>query len=213
MKKVSKSAPKEYDINVFINCPFDDQYLKIFHALVFAVADCGFIARCAQEADNGAEVRVQKILRIIRECRIGIHDISRTEVSPASKLPRFNMPLELGMFLGAKEYGSGKQIEKTCLVLDRDPHRYQKFISDIGGQDIHAHARKAEKAIREVRNFLGNLQRGVVMPGPTLIHRRYLDFTRDLPALCKRSGLKKADMTFNNYVLYVEEWLKGHPKP
>ena len=91
-----------YDESVFINCPFDQQYLKIFYAVVFAVIDCGFIARCALEKDDGGEVRVHKILRIIRECRVGIHDISRTEISSSSKLPRFNMPLELEMFLGAK---------------------------------------------------------------------------------------------------------------
>jgi hypothetical protein len=31
------------------------------------------------------------------------------QLDAANRLPRFNMPLELGLFLGAQEYGSGAQ--------------------------------------------------------------------------------------------------------
>lgn len=107
-----------YDDNVFLNVPFDNRYSELFRALVFAVHDCGFNARCALEADNSADVRVEKLYRIIRECRFGIHDISRTSLDRVSKLPRFNMPLELGLFLGAKAYGGPTQRSKSCLVLE-----------------------------------------------------------------------------------------------
>jgi len=50
-----------YDYNVFINCPFDDAYRPIFEALVFAVHDCGYIARCSLEVDDASEVRIDKI--------------------------------------------------------------------------------------------------------------------------------------------------------
>lgn len=43
------------------------------------------------------------------------------------------MPLELGTFLGAKHFGSEIQKKKTCLILDKEKFRYQKFISDIAG--------------------------------------------------------------------------------
>ncbi len=49
-------------------------------------------------------------------------------------LPRFNMPLELGIFLGAKRFGSQKQKQKNGLILDREKYRYQSFCSDIAGQ-------------------------------------------------------------------------------
>ncbi len=64
------------------------------------------------------------------------------------------MPLELGMFLGAKEFGDSAQRAKKCLVLDRSPHRYEKFCSDIKGCDISSHRRNPEAAIRAVRDFL-----------------------------------------------------------
>jgi hypothetical protein len=128
-----------YERNVFINCPFDSRYRPIFHALVFAVQDCGFFARSALEVEDGGEERIRKIKRIIRECQYGIHDISRVTLDSRSRLPRFNMPLEFGLFMGAQEYGDRRERRKRSLVLDRDRYRYQKFCSDIAGQDIRAH--------------------------------------------------------------------------
>jgi hypothetical protein len=68
-----------YEDSVFINCPFDSEYRPIFYALVFAVHDCGYFARCALEIDDSGLVRIQKIEQIIADCRFGIHDISRVE--------------------------------------------------------------------------------------------------------------------------------------
>ncbi|MEK6375316.1 MAG: hypothetical protein AABO58_21790 [Acidobacteriota bacterium] len=87
------------------NCPLDDVYRQLFEAVVFAVHDCGYIARCALEVDDASEVRIEKIAKIIASCKFGIHDISRTELDAGTDLPRFNMPLELGLFLGAKRFG------------------------------------------------------------------------------------------------------------
>jgi hypothetical protein len=123
-------------INVFVNCPFDGTYTPLMEALVFAIHDCGYIARSALEAEDSAEVRMDKIAKIIKDCRYGIHDISRTEAGADTGLPRFNMPLELGLFLGARRFGSRIDKLKACLILDRARYRYQQFCSDIAGQDI-----------------------------------------------------------------------------
>jgi hypothetical protein len=94
---------------VFVNCPFDDAYQDLFEAIVFTIHDCGYVARSALEVDDGSQVRIDKIAALIAACRFGIHDISRTQPDTATGLPRFNMPFELGMFLGAKRYGRGAQ--------------------------------------------------------------------------------------------------------
>ncbi|CAN7633997.1 hypothetical protein [Mesorhizobium sp. LjRoot246] len=125
--------------DVFINCPFDVAFAPSFHALVFGVLACGFRARCAREMDDGAETRIDKLYRIVEESRYGVHDLSRTELDPINNLPRFNMPLELGLFLGAKRYGDDEQKKKRCLILDVAQYRYQQFISDLAGMDITAH--------------------------------------------------------------------------
>lgn len=171
-----------YDFNVFINCPFDDSYRSMFQAIVFAVHDCGYIARCALEVSDASEVRIEKITKIIASCRFGIHDISRTELDPATDLPRFNMPLELGIFLGAKRFGRAEQKQKSCLILDVDRYRFQKFVSDIAGQDISAHAGDITNGIRVVRDWLNDATpTSIKIPGPRRIVSRYELFRKDLP--------------------------------
>ena len=95
--------------HVFINCPFDPGYRAILDGIVFAIYDLGFVARCALEDDDGGEIRLAKIERIIEECKFGIHDLSAVAIDPAINLPRFNMPLELGLFLGCKRFGASPQ--------------------------------------------------------------------------------------------------------
>jgi len=202
-------ASPQYDYSVFINCPFDAEYRPLFEALVFAVHDCGYIARCALEIDDASQVRIEKVEKIIAACKFGIHDISRTELDPATKLPRFNMPLELGMFLGAKRFGRAEQKNKVCLILDTERYRFQKFISDISGQDISAHQGKPEQAIKVVRDWLSNATpKSVRIPGGTAIAERYAMFRQELPAMCAKLRLKEDELTFNDYVVLVEEWLK-----
>src|ERR1700730_7420898 len=112
-KRSSRSrTPPRIDVmaghrDVFINCPFDAEYRLFFWATVFVILRSGFQARCALETDDSSENRFEEICKIISDCRYGIHDICRrTELDPKSTLPRFNMPLELGLFLGAKRFGN-----------------------------------------------------------------------------------------------------------
>jgi hypothetical protein len=203
----------DYELSVFINCPFDRAYQKLFRAIVFAVQDCGYIPRSALEISDTSETRVAKIFKMISECRIGLHDISRTQLDARTRLPRFNMPLELGMFLGAKQYGSKKQRTKICLVLDRSLHRYQKFCSDIAGQDLSAHHQSAERAIGAVRDFLRNAAPPVMIPGGKRIYQRYVRFSKELPVICRGLGLRQDQLIFNDYAILISRWLKQHAHP
>ncbi len=199
-----------YNDNVFINCPFDSYYKPLFDAMVFAVHDCGFIARCALEEGDASQVRIDKIYSIIEDCRYGIHDISRTELDETSQLPRFNMPLELGIFLGAKRFGIEEQERKKCLVMDTEPYRYQKFISDISGQDIFVHNNNPEEVVKVVRNWLGTASEREAIPGGGIIWRRYQSFLNDLPQVVQRLRLEVEDLEyFNDYIFAVAEWLNG----
>ena len=115
--------------NVLINGPFDRSYKKLFQALVFVVHQCGFIPRCALEPGDGAEARFRKISQIIAECGYGVHDISYAKTDPRTRLARFNMPLELGLFLGCGIFTRRQDPANKCLILDSDKFRYRKFIS------------------------------------------------------------------------------------
>ncbi len=200
-------ARNDYGKAVFLNCPFDSQYAPLFQALTFAVLECGFRPRCALEVDDASEVRFEKIVRIITGCKYGVHDISRTQPGAVTELPRFNMPLELGMFLGAKKFGTGRQQSKVCLVLDSRPYRYQQFISDIAGQDIQPHQDDPRTLITVVRNWLRTASGSESLPGGAEIHRRYLLFTRDLPGLCAEFRLQVPELTFRDLALLIARWL------
>jgi len=199
---------RDYNENVFINCPFDTEYKPLLNAIVFAVFDCGFIARCALEEEDASQIRLEKIYWIIADCRYAIHDISRTELDTESALPRFNVPLELGLFLAAKKFGSGAQRKKKCLILDREPRRYQRFISDISGQDVQAHNNDPEAVVCIVRNWLRTASARVTIPGGAIICERYQVFMNDLPAICRRLRLNPNELIFNDYAWLVTEWLK-----
>ncbi|MBC8230442.1 hypothetical protein H8E77_12920 [bacterium] len=197
-----------YNDNVFVNCPFDKNYNPLFNAMVFAIFDCGFIARCALEEEDASQIRIEKIYSIIANCRYGIHDISRTELDANTHLPRFNMPLELGIFLGAKKFGTRDHKKKQCLILDKEQYRYQKFISDIAGQDIQVHNGNPEDIIKVVRNWLRTASKRTKILGGDIIRERYQAFIEDLPKMAMDFRLDASDLIFSDYTLIITEWLK-----
>lgn len=198
----------DYSDNVFINCPFDRRYKSMFDAIVFAVFDCGFIGRCALEEADASQIRLEKIFAIITDCRYAIHDISRSGLDKKNRLPRFNIPLELGLFLSAKKFGSGVQRNKKCLILDKEQYRYQKFISDISGQDIQAHDNDSEKAVVSVRNWLRIVSGRKTIPDGATIWERYQLFKSDLPGMRRDARLDRSPLIFNDYATLLTEWLK-----
>ena len=200
-----------YEDNVFINCPFDDTYKSVFNLMVFAIHDAGFIARCALEVDNTAQFRLQKIVDIISECKYGINDISRTEIDPIKQLPRFNMPLELGIFLGCRAFGGKKHKTKICLVVDTEPYRYQEFISDIAGQDIFPYHGDHKTLIHGIRSWLRTSSKRTNIPGAATIHMRYSLFEEELPLICKKLNLHISELTFLDFTTIITEWLSLHP--
>jgi hypothetical protein len=200
-----------YENSVFINCPFDTRYKPLFNAEIFTIHDCGFTARCALEVSNSAKNRLQKIIDIVSQCKYGLHDISRTGISSKTGLPRFNMPLELGIFLGCSHFGTEEHKAKACLIMDQDEFRYRKFISDISGQDIVAHNNSAEKAIHEIRGWLRTESKRTNIPGGAEIYKRYVRFQKQLPAIRKRLHIKPDEIIFVDFTYIVSDWLKENP--
>lgn len=192
---------------VFINCPFDSKYQPVFEAIEFCVTACGFLPRCTLEETDGGVARIDTIYKLIDECDHGIHDISRTEVKGQPyQLPRFNMPFELGIFLGAKKFGRHLR-KKRCLVMDRAPYRYKRFISDIGGQDIKAHHKNPCAAVRQVRNWLQSAPGKTALPGGQRIWQKYRRFRRELPFIADEADLDSAQLTFIDYLQLAKNWL------
>jgi hypothetical protein len=202
------SSPRD----VFINCPFDDDFAPVFRSLVFSVTRCGFRVRCAREMDDGSETRIDKLYRIIEESRYGIHDLSRTELDAANGLPRFNMPLELGIFLGAKKFGTDQQRLKRCLILDTEQFRYQKFISDLAGMDVTPHAGVARDAARHVRNWLVTVSGRKSIPAPNTLLASHDRFFEGLSVIAESAGLHADRIAYADYERLVIAWVKAEAR-
>lgn len=206
---MTETRSQAYARSVFINCPFDDKYIQLLDAITFTVMACKFVARSALEIEDGSEVRIEKIFKIVAECRLGVHDLSRTELDAEHLLPRFNMPLELGIFLGAKRFGGDEHRNKSALILDTERFRCQKFISDIAGQDIKAHGGQPERCVEEVRNWLLSASATKDLPGPDAITAAYTQYLAELPSICALRRLNPRKLTFNDKTNLIYYWLKA----
>ena len=143
-----------FDKSVFINCPFDDDYRQMMRVMVFAIMYLGFNPNIASEEKDTGKERIFKIKKLIRASCYSIHDLSRMEPLRKKDLPRFNMPFELGLDLGCREYGGGKFNNKKCLVLEKEQYRYQAVLSDISGNDIEAHDNDPRTLVKKVRGWI-----------------------------------------------------------
>ncbi len=197
--------------SVFINCPFDENYTSLFRAIVFSVFDCGYFPRCGLELEDSGDIRLTKLVKLMEECPLGIHDISETESSGEPPLPRFNMPFELGLFLGAKYFGNPRVRNKKCLILDLEAYRYHRFISDIKGQDIEPHEGDPEIIIKRIRNWLRSQDPGQPIPGASAIVNRYRSFSAELGEILEKASLVEADVTFIDLCYIIYDWLEANP--
>lgn len=197
---------KSYNRSVFINCPIDYEYRPLFYAVVFTVIRCDFYPRCAEEEADSSEIRLNKILRMISECKYGIHDLSRTKLDRKTHLPRFNMPFELGIFFAAKHFGDYEQNKKNCLIFEKQSHSYEKYISDIKGQDIASHSNKPETIISRIRDWLDTNSIKTNLPGGSVLWNEYQRFRKWLPSECHSINLQIAELTYGNYAELVYAW-------
>lgn len=206
----------KYKEQVFINCPFDDKYIKMFRATIFTILDCGFVPRCSLEVSDATEFRLRAIIDLIKQCKYGIHDLSRVEIDKESNLPRFNMPFESGVFYGAKYFGTGQQGNKNCIILERKKYRYQKFISDLSGIDIADHNNQINRVVRVIRNWLATSSTARLSE-PQHILLRYRKFNNAFRRACKKNKTDVNGMPFVDLTRNMSDWLKfnqvDHPAP
>lgn len=116
------------------------------------------------------------------------------------------MPFELGVFLGAKRFGAGTNQQKRMLIFDTQPYRYQKFISDLAGTDIHAHRNDIGSLIEDIRDWLANASRRTIVSGRR-IARQYLRFRRELPRHARGLDLDAKKLAYADYERVVVGWL------
>lgn len=161
--------------SVFINCPFDEEFEPILQAVLFCTIYLGFTPRIATESADSGAVRLEKIKTLIAESKYSIHDLSRIQARRRGEHFRLNMPFELGLDYGCRQFSGGEHRAKRILILEEKPYRYQAAISDLAGCDIQVHAGQFATAIRKVLNWLVS-EADIRADGATRILAAYEDF-------------------------------------
>ena len=135
----------------------------------------GFAPRLATERSDSGESRLAKITELIEASRWSIHDLSRCQAQEKGEMFRLNMPFELGIDWGCRQYFGKGRDAKRFLILEEKPYRFQAALSDISGCDIEVHSGQMQKAFTKTRDWLRH-QTGVTASGPTKMLADYEDF-------------------------------------
>lgn len=183
----------DFNKNVFVNCPFDDKYEPILQAVLFCLIRFGLKPRIATERSNAGESRLGKIVELIESSRFSLHDLSRCQSTSAGEHYRLNMPFELGLDFGCKQFGEAEQSDKVILILEEQRYRYQAALSDLAGSDIEAHGGNYQTAVRKVRNWLAG-QAGFDRVGAARILSEYEDFQEWYYERQEEAGFSEEDI-------------------
>ena len=202
-------------MNVFINCPLDETYVPLFRPLVFTLLYFGLHPVSATQDTDSSSNRLEKIIVLMKNSEIGIHDLSRIKSSKAGEYSRMNMPFELGIDYCLKRLVDG--CHGMILVLEDEPYSYQKGLSDYAGFDILSHKGEPTKIVKVVRDWLVN--NGIVDPddakGSTAIWYEYNDcwsFIYDELVAKGYSPADTDDIPYNEFRSYVEQWIANKKK-
>ena len=122
--------------SVFLNIPFDRRYAPMFTALVAGLTALGRKPHCALEVPSSGRHRLDRLLELIASCGASVHDLSRISLSRSTRVPRFNMPFELGLTYAVSRLTTR---EHSLFVLEEKPWRLQASLSDMNGHDPHIH--------------------------------------------------------------------------
>ncbi len=120
------------------------------------------------------------------------------------------MPLELGVFVGCRHFGTAYDYKKEYLVLDSVPHRYKEHITDLGGEDPSIHFNTPQEAIRCVRDWLVHrapVYERSTIPSASILFERMVNFMQEAPSICKSRGWVFEELLFPEYTELVTNWI------
>lgn len=118
------------------------------------------------------------------------------------------MPFELGLYIEAMRFATSSNPGRQCLVMDRERYRYQKFLSDIAGQDIVEHRNRINSIVQHVRDFLRSCTEKHSIPAGLEILKDYRAFGHELPDLCRKRRLEARSLDYTDLNYLVLSWLE-----
>jgi hypothetical protein len=168
---------------VFLNIPYDEKFERLFLAYIAGISALGLVPHATLEIPDSSR-RLDKILKLERECEYSVHDLSRVQLSRKKpRVPRFNMPFELGLCVAdAKRSGTKKP---NWFVFEAVEQRIEKSLSDLKGTDPKIHGGRIEGVFGELRDVF---QRRGRQPTVQQMRRIYRELRRRQKAILKQSG-------------------------
>lgn len=213
---MANSPDKNFEKNVFINCPFDSDYIPLLQPLLFTIIYFDFNPRIATERSGSEEQRIDKICELIELAKYSIHDLSRLQSKKKKEFYRLNMPFELGIDYGCRKFADNHHSEKKFLILEKDRYNYAKALSDLSGVDIKNHNDEPIKIIRAVRNWFTNFIKSEKIDAPTVVWEKFNFFIAEFADERKNEGFSEDDiydMPTNEFIGYIKKWLQQKANP
>lgn len=211
MRKNNKFfAMGNFEKNVFINCPYDDDYRPLLRPLLFTILWHRYEPKLALLNSDSGLLRLEKIKELISDSKFSIHDLSRMQATKAKEFFRLNMPFEPGIDFGYRCIGP-EHTGKRFLILDKHSHRYMKAISDINGLDIKFHQNKPQEMVRCVRNWFVETAGFKNAKSPTVIQYDFTDFYTQLYEDKTSEDFSKCDielMPVAELIDHMKSWLR-----
>jgi len=167
--------------SVFLNIPYDSAFENLYLAYIAGLSAFGLIPRATLEIPT-SQRRLERILNLIQRCSYSIHDLSRVQLdSRAPRVPRFNMPFELGLAVAQDT----RDKRGSWCVCETVPYRINKSLSDLNGTDVRIHG----GTVRGVFGTLGEIfARTTRQPSVQEMYRIYLVLRRNLPRIMRLAG-------------------------
>ena len=202
--------------NVFINCPFDEDYRSLLRPLLFTIVSFGYFPRVSAERSDSGESRLSKICEFIKESKYSIHDLSRMRAKERGALQRMNMPFELGIDYGTRVSGPPKMRGKQFLILEKNRYAFHKAISDMSGVDIKDHKNQPIRLIQVTREWFVETVGLRRLPGYETLWSRFTDFTTALSRKRKEISFSVEElnrMPIPEYLDFLQEWIDDNYPP
>lgn len=193
------------DKSIFINCPFDDEYLPLLRVLLFVSRFYGLDVKIASTELDSKSNRLPRIKSLMGESKYSIHDLSRFRSDKAGEYYRMNMPFELGL-----DYGIGGD-DKIFLIFESEPHKLKIALSDINGWDIRSHQDKPEKIVLEFRKWIvgcGNISDDLKKLSSEEVWNRYNYFYGSFSDHMKKHKMTDEEISVSEYLNFIDSYLK-----
>lgn len=171
---------KTIDRAVFLNIPYDKQFENLCLAYICAIASFGLVPRATLEIPGSR--RLDRIIKLMQSCPFSVHDLSRVQRFAPTRLPRFNMPFELGLAIAWQKF---RKKGHLWYVFETEQYRSDSSLSDLKGTDVYVHGGTIKGVLREVSNAFVREKRKATFVQMLQV---YQVTRRALPSILKKSG-------------------------